>query len=818
MADSAAAAKHKRTKKRKAKLKVSDYKERPAKAPRKEWSKEDREEAEDAGEEKETGTDAEERETSGKIEEGRQWRNLELILSIQNKLLDDQKKVELVLHYVNSRSIEESVNEERVPETLSISRAITYISNWIQSLLISSEKKIRVVEDSNSEVFGFYLDCRCWEIFRFCLKESLRFHVSLSLSRDLLRVIRCVCRNVLHILKEVPVNQEESDFDNKSFLFYSVICDCISLIFSSHGGILNGNLDLWMDAIDSVLLLVIKIYDNSLGICDFGILVIQLSCSVLEPFCKFLRVHPCRKSGFRDFVDKLLEPLLHLLRLLHDQIDSRHPVWTEKLSKLVEEVTSYGLFHPVHIDEFPSLHSSEKYSSSTDGKLKDPKTTIKSYHRHLFDGLENIISQKKVLVLGGIGELFQLFVDCVKKQRRVSSNTDSSIIVGNKIINDRAKDLFRSSGSASEMTDYAVSIDSLTRKLIFDFFVKTTELLLLDMEAQLQFELPVGASFLDVLCALKSINKMLSTLVDEKLYLRTDDTIGGACINFLKVIYAMVMSYSAKANELWLSTCGLGGVVAGMDALILVAKEIVAAVSYFLEIEYEVIGDDLVSMWHMIISFLAMRHYFDIPELLLLTSETVDLACQLVNLYSELRQVNRPVFALCSGLRNLVFIHSSGESKYSGFLSSTSSLAYEKFAKSARWLLCLRKFRLTICDAIKTIPEGQASGFVQMLAMDISESLEWIKAGCSAEAEAKPEKVVCHRFSMQAELLGIVLAEIYAQVLDSLFVTAGNSYLMGVSIKNLIMVLCPHMCSLLALEWDGCDAFVFSVTGRTVKG
>ena len=67
-----------------------------------------------------------------------------------------------------------------------------------------------------------------------------------------------------------------------------------------------------------------------------------------------------------DFIDKLLEPLMHFLGVLHLRSGGSNSHWTENLLKLVEEVLFNGLFHPIHIDGFLSLRGTEKYATSND--------------------------------------------------------------------------------------------------------------------------------------------------------------------------------------------------------------------------------------------------------------------------------------------------------------------------------------------------------------------------------------------------------------------------------------------------------------------
>ncbi|KAJ0077610.1 hypothetical protein Patl1_36110 [Pistacia atlantica] len=295
------------------------------------------------------------------LEEERPWRNLKLILSIQNKDIDIQKKVELVFCFVNSRVKGGESDENEENETVKTSRLIVFLSDWVQSLLISTEKKGKVDGGKNqSGVIETCLDIRCWVIFKFCLEESLKWHVSLSIARNLLRAIGCIARNALSLVNENSSGFKESFSVGGGYELYSVVLDCLSLVFS------------WEDAF-----------------------VLQFSCLVLEPFAKFLRTHPTRKNGFRDFVDKLLESLLHLLGMLKFQSDANISDQTRNLLTLVEEVLSNGLFHPTHIDGFLGLRATEKYLASHERKSGDSKTAVKSYHRHIFDKLESIMTAKE---------------------------------------------------------------------------------------------------------------------------------------------------------------------------------------------------------------------------------------------------------------------------------------------------------------------------------------------------------------------------------------------------------------------------------------
>lgn len=165
---------------------------------------------------------------------------------------------------------------------------------------------------------------------------------------------------------------------------------------------------------------------------------------------------------------------------------------------------------------------------------------------------------------------------------------------------------------------------------------------------------------------------------------------------------------------------------------------------------------------------------------------------------------------------------SDGEIGQARFLYFMNSIPSEAYAKSVGVLLCSQDFRLSIQNAINSIPEGQASACIRQLTADISESMEWMKRNC-AVADRKEFKKLKARdhgimgFDLQAELLGRYLSELYALVLDSLIVTMGNSSLLGFSINDLMSIVRPCISSLVQLQPVSVNEFLFSVTGQTFK-
>ena len=532
-------------------------------------------------------------------------------------------------------------------ETVKMSRVAVFLNDWVQSLLIPSGKRIKGDgEKPDDRVVETCLDFRCWKIFKFCLEESLKLCVSLSFSRNLLRSISFFANNTLSLFNNVSTRPIESYFVDEGFELRNTVLDCVSLVFSSHGGLSNENLDLWISTVVIVLELVHKIYAEKLDSGNAGVYVLQLSCSIFEPFAKFLKAHPTRKNGFHDFINKLLEPLLHLLGILQHQTDGCFADWKRNLLKLVEDVLSHGLFHPVHIDGFLSLRGSEKYVQHHGETKKDSKIVIKSYHRHLFNKLEGIVAAKKELA--SIGKLFCLLADRVKNLKgalvmsentKMAGKTEHSRHPEGNLLDHTSTTISESSTIVSEQNYCSTYLTAEKRKSLFDFFVWVMEPLLLEINGYLQSSYGIRAMLSDAHGTLKSINSLLASFIHEKVYLRTEETSEGACINFLKNINDVIMSLSSNLIRSYKFDVDNRK---ELETLTLLAEEVLVAAGHLLEIEYEVMGDDLVGLWLMMFSYLALGFSLtNVADQFPLFHKISDLGCQLFNLYSQLRQVSK---------------------------------------------------------------------------------------------------------------------------------------------------------------------------------
>ncbi|XP_008795175.2 uncharacterized protein LOC103710995 [Phoenix dactylifera] len=711
------------------------------------------------------------------------WANLDLILSLQSKDLPLQRKVELAFDFVRSRGDFSG----RGPEPVGVSRLASFLSDWIQPVLISCDNSKK-----SSELFDPCLNYRSWFILKFCIEKS-----SVVISPNLLRAITRTSRHALLVINGDGMSDEE-----ESGIFFQQVLECLSLLFESNGrAFYNAGAELWVSCAVEVVNLVRRASANEEHGSSHAEVLLSITSLLLEHFSRFLRFHPNPRNVFRVFVDRLLDLLLDLLVLLHLRLGGSKGRQVGSLLRMVEDVLSNGLFHPIHISGFLSLKS-----SSTKHDARELKGINESYHRHFFQRLEKIIAEKKAVLLGGFGHLFRLFVIRLKNHKGASLASKGD----------------HSSGTGGEISEEAQE----TNKPLFEVFVHFMEPLLLECKRCTQLEfLELGEALelrlVETHCMLKSVNETLASFIQEKIYVRTKDTSEGTHYKFLKEVYDTIISISSKIYLFWLSALHKDDARV-KKVLPLIASEVFVAVEYFLEIEYRAVGDDLIKLWLMTFSYLAVHlSVVDTKPLSLLVSEILNLGCQVINVFSELRQVSSPIFALCKAVRLFRVAGDAGSAGHSIFVASLP-LSSQACQKSLATLLCSQAFRLAISNAIKLIPERQVSGCLQQLNVDLADSLEWMRHSSLGDDVLNPGKANTLNSSildidLQAELLGKVLSEVYTIVLDSLTVTATNSILIGKSVENLMKSIRPSFSQLVQNQSNGVNKLLFSLIGTDLS-
>ncbi|XP_010229010.1 uncharacterized protein LOC100832613 [Brachypodium distachyon] len=696
--------------------------------------------------------------------------NLDLILSLQGKELPLKRKIELAFNFITTESNRSSYGH-RV-DNIQLSRMVSFIGNWVQSILILPEKKV-------SESFDPVLDYRCWVILRFCIEKKPSVSISLNLLKTLGRVAK-------HGLSRVNVT---ACGDNESFELFKQVLECMSFLFSANTrAFFNASVDLWTFCIIEAINVVQKDSPNEKNECT--VLQDFANC-LLEQFSSFLRFYANPKNIFRTFVDKILDPLLELLVLLNSQANSIKHKQAGTTLKIVEEILSNGLFHPQHLSGYFGLKNLNKASIAKDVRG--------SYHRHLFERFKGIKVETKAVLLAGFGNLLQLFVS------RARSQTTSLAPRGTS---------FKSPQNSSEGSEEPQH----HRESLFEVFVQFMEPLVLECKSYSQKDFSRVTKLVEVHCMLKSINEILTTVIKEKLYVPTEDTSEGSYLQFLQDIYMVLILMSEKLYDFWVSAvCSEDTNVKKMLPLMFV--EIVVAVGHFVEIEYKVMGDDLVKLWSMIFALSAINASSkDIKPCFLLTSKISSLSAQVIHTFSELRQVAHSICMLCNSVRTFSAV--AGPDVVPGPFS-VASLSSHKCLESLATLLSSQTLRDAICTSINSMPEGQSSRCIEEMTVDLTDTLKWMES-CSEDVDLESQgksrssarKSV---FNQKAELFGRHLSELYSNVLDSITVTPSNTTLVAKSVERLVNAIRPNLTQLVRNESINLSEFIRSVVGKNLS-
>ncbi|XP_051182736.1 uncharacterized protein [Lolium perenne] len=701
--------------------------------------------------------------------------NLDLILSLQGKELSLQRKIELAFNFVTTESSRSSHGHRA--DNVKLLRMVSFIGNWVQSILILPESSKRV-----SEPFDPVLDYRCWVILRFCIEKKPSVSISLNLLKPLGRVAKDGLSRV----------QLGASFDGcESSLLFERVLDCVSFLFSSNTrAFFNAGVDLWTSCVIEAIHLVQKVSPNDKSGCA----VLQdLGNCLLEQFSSFLRFHANPKNLFRPFVDKILDPLLELLVLLNSQANSIEHKQAGTTLKIAEEILSNGLFHPQHLSGYFGLKNLNKAPIAKDVRG--------SYHRHLFERFKGIKAESKAVLLAGFGYLLQLFVSRARNQSTSLAPRGTSF-----------RNQQKSSDASEEPQHHGESI--------FEVFMQFMEPLVSECKSYSQKDFSdLGVTKLvEVHCMLKSINEILRTVTQEKIYVPTEDTPEGSYLQFLQDIYRVLILMAEKLYDFWVSAVHLEDTnIKKMLPLMFV--EIVVAVGHFVEIEYKVLGGDLAKLWSMLFALAAINASSKgIKPCFLLTSKISSLSSQVIHTFSELRQVAHSICMLCNTVRT--FRSVAGPDVVPRPFS-VSSLSSHKCLESLATLLSSQTLRDAICTSINSMPEGQSSRCIEELTVDLTDTLKWMNT-CSEDVdlESQGESLSISRksvFYQKAELLGRHLCELYTSVLDSITVTSSNTALVARSVERLVNAIQPKLSQLVRNDSVSSSEFICSVVGNNLS-
>ncbi|GLJ26271.1 hypothetical protein SUGI_0504910 [Cryptomeria japonica] len=737
--------------------------------------------------------------------------SLSLMRCLHNKDLPLQRKIQLAHLFVESVTDEQQQQQKqnfdfikKEKSWMGMPQLVSLMCYWIQSVLISSTKQNNTAQNSTNSEKNACLDVRCWVIFKWCLQS--KYLERASFPSNLMRTINSVLSAAAAfpgktrgndsrcpLVLDKPIEYEAQTIITGAFM--KEFAEVVRLLFSLHGRYIRLTLDLWASSALGAASLAERVLLTG-GQDDYDFVFPNLTCLVLEEFARYLASHSNPRNVFPVIVEKLFEPLLSLLVVLEREQnledlckDGIAYTWRIRLARILEDIFSFGLFHPVHIDGYLNVckiggsgesqrdmkaKKKSKSASSREREREDSTATFASYHKSLFQKLEYLRKEGKATALHGIGRLLSIYI-CRKKiigseKTKNSRMSGESLELINtykqqqEIPHSRENSSKTSSGTSknSNMNEskhtaieqvHTSKHDQATVKPLFNLFVEFMDPLQMDVEhCENVVHLQETQKLQQLSCAhstLVAINGLLFVVKDEKLFVPTEDTPEQAHFNYLKKIYNTVFKLGALVPTLCLN------VMEGFDRMgsnangkalrsklqmldpafenlpTMIMKEIVLALSYLLEIEYRVADGELFDLWLLLLSYSAMNSGKNKKQeqSSMLNSQIVYLGCRIIIIYGELRQVDRSLFRLFESIRLFIFgsYNSTIEKDRRMFLSSINSFPSTLRVEAVLKLVCSQGFLNVVADVVSSVPEGQVSKFIKQLKADVSETLEWMK-------------------------------------------------------------------------------------------
>ncbi|XP_057822782.2 uncharacterized protein LOC131035147 isoform X2 [Cryptomeria japonica] len=646
--------------------------------------------------------------------------SLSLMRCLHNKDLPLQRKIQLAHLFVESVTDEQQQQQKqnfdfikKEKSWMGMPQLVSLMCYWIQSVLISSTKQNNTAQNSTNSEKNACLDVRCWVIFKWCLQS--KYLERASFPSNLMRTINSVLSAAAAfpgktrgndsrcpLVLDKPIEYEAQTIITGAFM--KEFAEVVRLLFSLHGRYIRLTLDLWASSALGAASLAERVLLTG-GQDDYDFVFPNLTCLVLEEFARYLASHSNPRNVFPVIVEKLFEPLLSLLVVLEREQnledlckDGIAYTWRIRLARILEDIFSFGLFHPVHIDGYLNVckiggsgesqrdmkaKKKSKSASSREREREDSTATFASYHKSLFQKLEYLRKEGKATALHGIGRLLSIYI-CRKKiigseKTKNSRMSGESLELINtykqqqEIPHSRENSSKTSSGTSknSNMNEskhtaieqvHTSKHDQATVKPLFNLFVEFMDPLQMDVEhCENVVHLQETQKLQQLSCAhstLVAINGLLFVVKDEKLFVPTEDTPEQAHFNYLKKIYNTVFKLGALVPTLCLN------VMEGFDRMgsnangkalrsklqmldpafenlpTMIMKEIVLALSYLLEIEYRVADGELFDLWLLLLSYSAMNSGKNKKQeqSSMLNSQIVYLGCRIIIIYGELRQ------------------------------------------------------------------------------------------------------------------------------------------------------------------------------------
>lgn len=683
---------------------------------------------------------------------------LELVQALRLATTPTARKIELVMDFIESTKKGEEYQSESSSAWIKMPQVIGFVSEWVQSSLIRSSKS-----GTASCEAPVHLDSRFWSILKFCLASGYLHRIT-GVSPSLMRPIT----SCISVSLSEPLKLE--------------LIEVVSVLFTEYGRPFWSNLESWVCLTSGALDLL---RPDGIGITVPDSSTAELVIAIVEGFSRTIASHPNPSKVFQSVVARLLESLLVVIG---DSVSNE----TQSLLRLVraaEEILENGIFHPSHVGGFfeVCVFLNGNVDTSLNSK-RNSEARQRSYHRIFFQKLEELRKAGNFRGLMGLGRAFKIYARRWKAQQ-VALSEDVYGVRGQGYKGERggeAKPIEKSGHEIDASKDeenaalpprkHANQTDALFTVFAELLGPLKSELLSLFGSQSSQIEASEEHVMQTYLLMLGT-NELLAAAKESGAYKSIEDTLSLTYFNFLQEVHNLAVNIGTRAFDIWSS----GGLeiptskkkkrlrapetrITSKKRSEAIFSEVVFALQHLLELEYRVFERQLSSIWMFMFKMLA-----PVVEVQRTALKALEFCCGLINMYSDLRQVEIPIFHLTDTLTGL------------------SSSQLEVVSVAVEKTVCTPRYLVTLGSVIRKLPEGQVANLLRSLQTAVSGTLDAFDLQ-QATPLSKASK-------FQGSVKGLL--EVFTCILQHANVTSSNSISAGGAVGELLIrVLTPSMTEL----------------------
>ncbi|KAG0565292.1 hypothetical protein KC19_8G179700 [Ceratodon purpureus] len=709
---------------------------------------------------------------------------LELVQALRLSTTPVARKLELVMSFIeSSKGNEEDDAGGREMKSASawikMPQVIGFLSEWVQTALIKSCKPGASASHSGEQSdVPAHLDSRYWSILKFCLLSGYLHHIT-GVSPSLMRPLTsCISVSLSETLK-------------------LELIEVVSVLFREYSRPFRSNLDSWVSLTCEALNLL---RPDGRNVSEKDPSDVELVSGIVEGFSRTIASHPNPSKVFQSVVARLLEPLLVVIG---DSISNDNQSLL-RVVRAAEEIIENGVFHPSHVGGFHEVCIFLKGNvgdTNSNGK-KNSEARQRSYHRTFFQKLDELRKAGNFLMLIGLGRTFKIYATRWKAQQVALSEDvygvrgQGKLQLSDNIPGDKAEKSGEAksgekSGQEIESEKVEENVASQPRKhanqtdVLFTVFAELLGPLNLELSTLIGSENNEAAKIeqteehvTQVSLLMLGANELLAAAKEAEAYKSIEDTLSLTYFNFLQEVYNLTIKIGMEAFDLWSNgdpvipvskkkrrSLGAETRINSKKKTEAVFSEVVFALQHLLELEYRVFEQQLSSIW--IFMFKMVAPAIEVKRTIL---KALEFCCGLINMYSDLRQVEIPIFYLTDTLADL----------------QTSS-QLDVLSDAVEKIICSKQYLITLGSVMHKLPEGQVANLLKALKSAVAKTLDLL--------DSQHATSLSQTSKFQGSMKGVL--EVYTCILENANVTSSNSVLAGGAIRELLMkVLAPFMTDL----------------------